>query len=331
MHSLGQATERCWHHMRCPSCATPSVGFALGLRMPRQALEQLSALGRLVWASRWLQRRGAAASLCRGVVKTTQKRRCAGCRGGARSALECGASQDAVPAVTSAQGWRQLCFSCAMPQRDTRCPGFGAVPAVPGCHQLFSAVFAGGAAGEQVLAAGTAAPVVTSCGGERGRSCWGGWGCAGGSALRAGLTPGDLLLLHIRPDSAPTGDGSQAPTDCAGRRIWPFPAFPPSFQARTSGRVGKVSRGDQLNVYPPLWHGNAASTLIFMRCNSLQLPAGSPGRSQPSPSARHRLGRQGKGHHSCSATALPVSGRTSLPCTEGMEGRHTGHEAGLSC
>lgn len=100
------------------------------------------------------------------MVKTTQKRRCAGCRGGARSALECGASQDAVLAVTSAQGWKQLCFSCAMPQRDTRCPGFGAVPAVPGCHQLFSAVFAGGAAGEQVLAAGTAAPVVTNCGGS---------------------------------------------------------------------------------------------------------------------------------------------------------------------
>ena len=152
--------------------------------------------------------------------------------------------------------------------------------------------------------------------------------------LRAGLSPGDLLLLLIRPDSAPMGDGSQAPTDCADSRIWPFPAFSPSFQASMSGRVGKVLRGDQLNVYPPLQHDNAVSALIFMPCDILQLPAASPlparfpslapGRSQPSPSAQHRSGRRGKGRRFCSATTLPVLGQASLPCSRGDGGQEHG-------
>lgn len=240
----------------------------------------------------------------------------------------------AVPAAAGAQAWEQLCFSCAMPWCDTRCPGFCAVPVMPECHQLFSAVLARGTAGERAAAAGSAVLVATSPWGEWGRSCRGGWGCTGGSVLQAGLSLGDLLLLRIRPDSAPVGDGSQAPTDCTNSRIWPFPAFCPSFQASVSGQIGKVSQGDQLNVYPPLRHGNAASTLIFMPCDILQLPAASPlpacspslapGCSQPLPLARYRSGRRGKGHRFCSDTALPVLGKASLPCSRGDGGQEHG-------
>lgn len=188
----------------------------------------------------------------------------------------------AVPAVVAGvRAWEQLCSSRAVPQHDTRCPGLCAVPVMPECHQLFSAVLARGTAGEQAVAAETAMLVATSPRGKWGRSCQGGWGCAGGSVLRARLSPGDLLLLHIRLDSAPMGDGS--PTGCADRRIRPFPAFSPSFQDSVSGWVGKVSRGDQLNVYPPLQHGNAASALVFMPGDTLQLPAASPLPAHPPP------------------------------------------------
>lgn len=115
---------------------------------------------------------------------------------------------------------------------------------------------------------------------------------------------------------------------------------------------------------PPLRHGNAASTLIFMPCNALQLPAASllpahcpslaPGHCRPSPSAgegKRRAnaaaaqplpqpcpqslpalsfssGRQGKGQCCCSATALPGLGKVS---SEERESRSEGHEAGLRC
>lgn len=72
--------------------------------------------------------------------------------------------EGAVPVVAEAWAWEQLCFSgsnCAMPWRDTRCPGFCTVPVMPECHQLFSTVLARGTAGERA-AAGTALLVATS-------------------------------------------------------------------------------------------------------------------------------------------------------------------------
>lgn len=74
----------------------------------------------------------------------------------------------------------------------------------------------------------------------------------GGSVPRAGITPGDLLFLHIRPDSAPVGTAAKPPPTVPEAGFGPSLAFSPSFQASVSGRVGKVSQGDQLNVYLPL-------------------------------------------------------------------------------
>lgn len=165
--------------------------------------------------------------------------------------------------------------------------------------------------------------------GEWGWSCRGGWGCAGCSVLWARLSPGDLLLLHIRPDSALMEGGSQAPTDCTNSRIWPFPAFSLSFQANVSGWVGKVSRGDQLNVYPPLWHGNAASTLIFMPSDILQLAAASPlPACSPSPHLWHGSG--GERGDIAPAQLPPCSPWAKHPCltAEGMEGSSVGQKPG---
>lgn len=75
-------------------------------------------------------------------------------------------------------------------------------------------------------------------------------------------------------------------------------------------------QGDQSNVYPPLWHGNAVSTLTFMPCNILQLLLASP---QP-----HFWLSQ----HLCSAATLSLVGKEPLPCSRGMEGRDAEQEVG---
>lgn len=181
----------------------------------------------------------------------------------------------AVPAA-GAWAWEQLCFSCAVARRDSRCPGFCAVPVMPECHQLFSAVLAGGTAGEQAAVVGTAVLVATSPWGEQGRSCRGGWGCRGWICASGRVKPGGFSASPYKAGFCSRGGWQPSPTGCANSRIWPFPAFSPSFQASMSTRVGKVSLGDQLNVYPPLQHGNAESTLIFMPCDILQLPARCP-------------------------------------------------------
>lgn len=62
----------------------------------------------------------------------------------------------------------------------------------------------------------------------------------------------NLPFLHIRPDSAP-GRRQPSPQCLCREQDLALPSFFPP-KASLFGQVGKVSRGDRLNVYPPSCH-----------------------------------------------------------------------------
>lgn len=153
--------------------------------------------------------------------------------------------------------------------------------------------------------------------GKRGLPCRRGRGCAGGSVLQAGLSPEDLLLLHIRFDSVPIGDGSQAPLTVLTADL-ALPCFF-SLPLRRLGWKGVARRPVKCLPSPLAWqrceHTHIYTLQYFAaafgQTTAISLPRPYLWLSQPLPLAQH----------CCSAATLPFVGKEALPCGRGIEGR----------